>query len=138
MVAQLADYQALDADVIQCIQMADELHTMTSLSGFEALLHGKQVHCYGMPFYAGWGLTNDEHVCARRKRKLGLADVIYQALIAYPTYIHPLRLAAISAEEAAEFLIHAPRGQMFINKKKACYLVRHYRKMLMFFKVKFG
>ncbi|MCA1178225.1 MULTISPECIES: capsular polysaccharide biosynthesis protein [unclassified Pantoea] len=137
-VAQLADYQALDADVIQCIQMADELHTMTSLSGFEALLHGKQVHCYGMPFYAGWGLTNDEHVCARRKRKLGLADVIYQALIAYPTYIHPLRLAAISAEEAAEFLIHAPRGQMFVNKKKASYLVRHYRKMLMFFKVKFG
>lgn len=137
-VAQLADYQALDADVIQCIQMADELHTMTSLSGFEALLHGKQVHCYGLPFYAGWGLTNDEHVCARRKRKLGLADVIYQALIAYPTYIHPLRLAAISAEEAAEFLIHAPRGQMFVNKKKASYLVRHYRKMLMFFKVKFG
>ncbi|ORM66392.1 beta-3-deoxy-D-manno-oct-2-ulosonic acid transferase [Pantoea rodasii] len=137
-VAQLADYQALDADVIQCIQMADELHTMTSLSGFEALLHGKQVHCYGMPFYAGWGLTIDEHVCARRKRKLGLADVIYQALIAYPTYIHPLRLAAISAEEAAEFLIHAPRGQMFVNKKKASYIVRHYRKMLMFFKVKFG
>jgi Capsule polysaccharide export protein len=33
-VARLADYQALDADVIQCIQMADELHTMTSLSGF--------------------------------------------------------------------------------------------------------
>ncbi|MGJ7724790.1 capsular polysaccharide export protein, LipB/KpsS family [Escherichia coli] len=30
---------------------------MTSLSGFEALLHGKRVFCYGMPFYAGWGLT---------------------------------------------------------------------------------
>ncbi len=137
-VAQLADYQALDADVIQCIQMADELHTMTSLSGFEALLHGKQVYCYGLPFYAGWGLTNDEHVCARRNRKLGLADVVFQALIAYPTYIHPLRLTAISAEEAAELLISAPRGKMFVNKKKANYLVRHYRKMLMFFKVKFG
>lgn len=137
-VARLADYQALDADVIQCIQMADELHTMTSLSGFEALLHGKQVYCYGLPFYAGWGLTNDEHVCARRNRKLGLADVVFQALIAYPTYIHPLRLTAISAEEAAELLINAPRGKMFVNKKKANYLVRHYRKMLMFFKVKFG
>lgn len=137
-VARLADYQALDADVIQCIQMADELHTMTSLSGFEALLHGKQVYCYGLPFYAGWGLTNDEHVCARRNRKLGLADVVFQALIAYPTYIHPLRLTAISAEEAAELLISAPRGKMFVNKKKANYLVRHYRKMLMFFKVKFG
>lgn len=31
--AELADYQALDADIIQCIQRADEVHTMTSLSG---------------------------------------------------------------------------------------------------------
>lgn len=60
-VARWANCQALDADIIQCIQYADELHTMTSLSGFEALLHGKKVHCYGMPFYAGWGLTQDEH-----------------------------------------------------------------------------
>lgn len=81
--AELADYQALDADIIQCIQRADEVHTMTSLSGFEALLHGKHVHCYGLPFYAGWGLTVDEHRCPRRERKLTLADLIYQALIVY-------------------------------------------------------
>jgi capsular polysaccharide export protein len=60
-IARWADCQALDADIIQCIQLADELHTMTSLSGFEALMHGKRVFCYGMPFYAGWGLTQDEH-----------------------------------------------------------------------------
>lgn len=68
LIAELADYQALDADIIQCIQRADEVHTMTSLSGFEALLHGKQVHCYGLPFYAGWGLTVDEHHCASRAK----------------------------------------------------------------------
>lgn len=68
LIAELADYQALDADIIQCIQRADEVHTMTSLSGFEALLHGKQVHCYGLPFYAGWGLTVDEHHCPRRSK----------------------------------------------------------------------
>jgi capsular polysaccharide export protein len=49
-IARWADCQALDADIIQCIQLADELHTMTSLSGFEALMHGKRVFCYGMPF----------------------------------------------------------------------------------------
>ncbi|EOM4519605.1 capsular polysaccharide biosynthesis protein, partial [Escherichia coli] len=96
--AELADYQALDADIIQCIQRADEVHTMTSLSGFEALLHGKHVHCYGLPFYAGWGLTVDEHRCPRRERKLTLADLIYQALIVYPTYIHPTRLQPITVE----------------------------------------
>lgn len=135
-VARLADYQALDADVIQCIQMADELHTMTSLSGFEALLHGKQVYCYGLPFYAGWGLTNDEHVCARRNRKLGLADVVFQALIAYPTYIHPLRLTAISAEEAAELLINAPRGKMVIQKSRLEYFSRQLRKAMSLMQIK--
>ncbi|KJV32225.1 capsular polysaccharide biosynthesis protein [Pantoea sp. SM3] len=135
-IAQLADYQALDADVIQCIQMADELHTMTSLSGFEALLHGKQVYCYGLPFYAGWGLTNDEHFSARRNRKLGLADVVYQALIAYPTYIHPLRLTAISAEEAAELLINAPRGKMIIQKSRLEYFSRQLRKLIALMQLK--
>ncbi|MDL4912834.1 MAG: capsular polysaccharide biosynthesis protein [Enterobacterales bacterium endosymbiont of Blomia tropicalis] len=137
-VARLADYQALDADVIQCIQVADELHTMTSLSGFEALLHGKKVFCYGLPFYAGWGLTQDEHNCDRRHRKLEFSDLVYQALIAYPTYIHPLRLDAIAAEEAAELLIHAPRGQMLIKTSKLECILRQYRKLMMFFKVKFG
>ncbi len=116
--AELADYQALDADIIQCIQRADEVHTMTSLSGFEALLHGKHVHCYGLPFYSGWGLTVDEHRCPRRERKLTLADLIYQALIVYPTYIHPTRLQPITVEEAAEYLIQTPRKPLFITRKK--------------------
>ncbi|STP17770.1 polysialic acid capsule polysaccharide export protein KpsC [Escherichia coli] len=92
---------------------------MTSLSGFEALLHGKQVHCYGLPFYAGWGLTVDEHHCPRREQKLTLADLIYQALIVYPTYIHPTRLQPITVEEAAEYLIKTPRKPMFITRKKS-------------------
>lgn len=137
-VALLANDQARDADIIQCIQVADELHTMTSLSGFEALMHGKKVFCYGLPFYAGWGLTQDEHHCARRTRQLNLQDLIYQALIAYPTYIHPLRLEAITAEDAAGLLILTPRGQMFANKKKAGRALRYFRKLKMFIKVKFS
>jgi capsular polysaccharide export protein len=37
----------------------DELHTLTSLAGFEALLRRVPVTVYGQPFYAGWGLTSD-------------------------------------------------------------------------------
>ncbi|WP_312828341.1 capsular polysaccharide biosynthesis protein [Pantoea anthophila] len=136
-VAELADFQALDADIIQCIQLADELHTMTSLSGFEALLHDKTVYCYGMPFYAGWGLTHDEHKCLRRNRTLSLHDLIYQALISYPTYIHPQRLEAISVEEATEHLIQFPRKKMGINSR-AGFAIRKYRKLTVFFKVRFG
>ncbi len=71
------------------IEAADEVHTLTSLSGFEALLYGKKVVTYGMPFYAGWGLTQDKQTCPRRNRKLSLEELLCGAYILYPRYIHP-------------------------------------------------
>lgn len=72
------------ADLLMCV---DEIHTITSLTGFEALLRGKKTVCYGMPFYAGWGLTEDRHVLERRTRRLSLDELVAGALILYPTYI---------------------------------------------------
>jgi capsular polysaccharide export protein len=73
------------------LNQVDEVHTLTSLTGFEALMRGKKVVAYGMPFYAGWGLTEDramsEAVAARRKRKLTLDQLVAAALILYPTYV---------------------------------------------------
>ncbi|GBU14432.1 capsular polysaccharide export protein [Enterobacterales bacterium] len=135
-VERWANSQALDADIIQCIEAADELHTLTSLSGFEALLHGKTVFCYGLPFYAGWGLTQDEHQCLRRNRMLTLDDLVYQTLIAYPTYIDPLRREAITAERALAVLAAMPRAEMKFTKRKAGRIIRHYRKLLMLIRVK--
>lgn len=136
-VRRWADSQALDADIIQCIQAADELHTLTSLSGFEALLHGKKVVCYGLPFYAGWGLTQDEHTCSRRTRSLMLDDVVYQALIAYPSYIDPQSREPIMAEQAVELLAATPRATMQFTRIKAGRIVRYYKKLLMLIQVTF-
>lgn len=136
-VSRLADYQALDADIIQCIQRADELHTMTSLSGFEALLHDKEVHCYGVPFYANWGLTIDEHSSSRRERQLSITDLIYQALIAYPTYIHPVNHKPISVEDAVVWLSEVPRRKMFHRRYKTPAIQRYFRKLVMFYKLNF-
>ncbi len=66
--------------------IVDEVHTISSLTGFEALLRGKQVHTYGGPFYAGWGLTTDRLPFPRRRRKLTLDELVAAALILYPTY----------------------------------------------------
>jgi len=76
-----------DITIAACLNVADEVHTMTSLVGFEALLRGKQVTTYGVPFYAGWGLTNDRHPIASRKRSLSLTELIAGSLIYYPRYI---------------------------------------------------
>jgi len=87
--AGLADQIATDANISACIAAADEVHTMTSLAGFEALLHGKAVHCYGGPFYAGWGMTVDHFPLPHRTRVLPLATLVYVALCSYPRYRLP-------------------------------------------------
>jgi len=65
----------------------NELHTMTSLSGFEALLNNVTVHAWGQPFYAGWGLTTDYYPPKRRHRTRTLPELVFITLIKYPLYI---------------------------------------------------
>lgn len=78
---------------------AGEVHTMTSLVGFEALMRGIRVVTYGMPFYAGWGLTEDMRTCARRTRILAIEELVAGAYLLYPRYIHPKTLQPCEAEE---------------------------------------
>lgn len=83
------DQVVAEANIVECIQVADQVHTMTSLTGFEALMHGKEVHCYGGPFYAGWGLTVDHYALPHRHRTLTLSELIYTTIFQYPRYIMP-------------------------------------------------
>lgn len=78
-----------DASILSLIEQVDQIHVMTSLAGFEALIRGKEVHCHGMPFYAGWGLTVDYLSCSRRQRLLTVDELIYIALIRYAKYLSP-------------------------------------------------
>ena len=83
----IVDDIIVDINIIDCIEQCDEVHTITSLSGFEALLRNKTVVTYGLPFYAGWGLTRDRHDLARRTRARTLDELVYLSLIAYPKYL---------------------------------------------------
>ena len=84
-----SDLYLVDVGIGELISKVDEVHTMTSTVGFEALLQGKAVATYGMPFYAGWGLTKDKLDCGRRTRKLSLPELVAGTLILYPRYIDP-------------------------------------------------
>lgn len=87
---QYADHIESGVSVVSCIEACDEVHTMTSLSGFDGLLRGKKVVTYGQPFYAGWGLTEDRAeqatAFARRQRRLTLDELVAGALLHYPIY----------------------------------------------------
>ena len=85
--AECVDSQVIQCDLASLYPHIDELHTMTSLSGFEALVQGVKVTTWGQPFYSGWGLTRDIHPPARRERPLPLAALVCLTLAAYPRYI---------------------------------------------------
>ena len=65
----------------------DEVYTIASILGFEALLRNKVVHTVGLPFYAGWGLTKDRQPCARRSRQLSIVQLFAVTSLVYTTYI---------------------------------------------------
>ncbi|MEN6669959.1 capsular polysaccharide biosynthesis protein [Psychrobacter sp. B38] len=97
-----------------CLDCVDEIHTISSLTGFEALLRGLKVTCYGLPFYAGWGLTTDidaqlppnNMYLERRKRdtSLTLEQLIYCALIRYPLYRLPNGYGLAQVEQVIDYL----------------------------------
>jgi capsular polysaccharide export protein len=105
---QWCDEVVVDANIADLLGQVDAVHVMTSLTGFEALLRGVEVTCYGTPFYAGWGLCNAPHVLtsaqARRTRRLSLDQLVAVALIDYPSYLHPQKDELMTAESAVELL----------------------------------
>lgn len=104
--AALADGVVAQGDMAQLLEQVDALHTIASLSGFEALLRGVPVTCHGLPFYAGWGLTTDTAALppGRRARRLSLEALVAGALILYPRYVHPASGAPTSPERAVAAL----------------------------------
>jgi capsular polysaccharide export protein len=95
---QYCDEVITEVSISDVLNAVDELHTMTSLTGFEALLYGKKVYTYGMPFYAGWGLTVDTQKCERRKQELKLEELIAATYLLYPRYISPKTKELCEAE----------------------------------------
>ncbi|WP_416467487.1 capsular polysaccharide biosynthesis protein [Pseudomonas sp. LFS044] len=99
-----------DTPLQQLLEVVDEVHVLTSQSGFEALLRGVPVTTYGQPFYAGWGLTRDldlqPEVQARRSRRLSLDELVAGTLLLYPTYVSRITNRFTTAEQTLYELQH--------------------------------
>ena len=87
----LADVVLPRTDPVAALSAVDEVWTMTSTLGFEALLRDVPVTCLGTPFYAGWGLTTDlGPVPDRRQARPDLVALAHAVLIDYPRYHDPV------------------------------------------------
>jgi capsular polysaccharide export protein len=103
--SDLADLVLPDADISALLDQVSEVWTMTSLTGFEALLRGVHVVTTGAPFYAGWGLTQDlGDVPPRRRAEMTLAGLVHATLIDYPRYFDPKTGLACAVEVAVKRL----------------------------------
>ncbi|WP_394155265.1 capsular polysaccharide biosynthesis protein [Loktanella salsilacus] len=104
--ADYADAVLPGMDAITAIGLVDEVWTMTSTLGFEALLRGKRVTCLGMPFYAGWGLTDDRAMpIPRRAASPDLTALVHAVLIDYPRYFDPVTGLPCPVEVVVDRLI---------------------------------
>ena len=86
------------------LALVDHVYVCTSQLGFEALMLKKKVTCFGLPFYSGWGLTDDRIACVRRNRRRSLDELVAAALILYPKYVHPFSGELTQIESVIEHL----------------------------------
>jgi capsular polysaccharide export protein len=79
---------------LSLIEQMDRVYVVTSTMGFEALLAGKPVSVFGMPWYAGWGATDDRQTCPRRLPHAGrprsVDELFAAAYFHYTRYLNPV------------------------------------------------
>lgn len=97
--------------IAELLENVDEIWTLTSGTGFEALLRGLKVTTLGVPFYAGWGLTRDLGPVPQRRRdgpRPTLEALVHATLIDYPRYFDPQTGQACAVETVVHRLKHGP------------------------------
>lgn len=65
----------------------DKVYVFSSMIGFESLLMNKETHVFGLPCYAGWGLTFDRRSIGTRSTKRSVQELVYIIYVLYTKYI---------------------------------------------------
>jgi len=94
-----------DINPYSLFDLVDDVYVVTSGMGFEALMAGKRVHCFGLPFYAGWGLTNDRKSTPRRSRKRAIEDMFHFTYLQATRYFDPEIGKLVPIEDFVECII---------------------------------
>lgn len=87
------------------LERVSKVYIATSTFGFEALMAGKPVCVFGMPWYAGWGVSNDRQKCARRTRRATLEELFHAFYVRYTKYADPETHKPCSIDEAIDALL---------------------------------
>jgi len=125
-VLQYASEYVTNINITGLFTISDRVCTICSLSGFEALMRGIKVSTYGLPFYAGWGLTDDHLKMSRRKAKLNLTQLVYMSLVVYPRYVNWKTRTLTTPEAVIQQLTNERKSSVVL---KSSWLSRQCRKV---------
>lgn len=89
----------------EVLDQCEKVYVVSSQVGFEGVLRGKEVHCFGLPFYAGWGLTRDRQSLPRRVRRVTVEELFYAACIKHSVYLNPRSGSLMEIEDAIDFIV---------------------------------
>ncbi|WP_017348463.1 glycosyltransferase [Pantoea sp. A4] len=95
--------------VTELLDSCNEVYTISSQVGFEALLRGLKVVTYGKPFYSGWGLTVDKYPLVRRKTTRTIEEIFYAACIKLSVYFDAKSNKKITFEESLDYIENLKR-----------------------------
>jgi len=98
----LIDY---DVNPYSLFDIVQKVFCVTSGMGFEALIAGKEVHTFGMPFYAGWGLTIDSLRLQRRSKVRSLEEIFFFSYIKFSLYLDHQNMKPGEIEDVIKYLI---------------------------------
>ncbi|WP_430241023.1 glycosyltransferase [Neorhizobium sp. DAR64861/K0K2] len=104
-----------DADITQVLDQCAIVYVVASQVGFEALLRGKKVVTFGMPFYSGWGLTDDRQAIARRTQTRTAEELFHAACIDMSVYVDPVSQRLIEIEDAFDLVQSLRRSEIGVD-----------------------
>jgi hypothetical protein len=87
------------------LDIVGDVYVVTSGLGFEALMAGKRVHCYGAPFYSGWGCTRDHVTLERRSRRRSVEELFHFAYIEASRYVDPDVNRLVEVEDIVDWIV---------------------------------
>ncbi len=119
---------AADCSPLSLLAGVDEVYTVTSQMGFEALMLGLPVHCFGMPFYAGWGATIDHMACPRRVRRRSVEEIFAAAYLRYARYVNPVTGGRCDIHDIISLLAEQRRQNERNRATHACVGFRWWKK----------
>jgi capsular polysaccharide export protein len=110
------------------LEAVDAVYTVSSGLGFEAALAGKRVVCFGSPFYAGWGFTDDRRLKVQRPRKIGAPELFAAYYLRYTRYLDAYSRREIPFEAAIEQLAWLRDCFLEQERRPVCYRITRWKR----------